>query len=200
MAAKDERTEVYVTRFRDAESSGAGQELFSRLRRALGPYVSSHPVFRALRRWSSEEDLVQEVLLSLLDRDALERFQDRGPGSLRAYVKKHADGTLRDMLRRCTSQRRGGGVEVNEIDSRIPGVEPNPSSAVRHDDLLEECVANLPESQADAWHAHVVKGMGFDEIARESGCTPSAVRGRVFRAINRLIELELIRRPKGRDD
>lgn len=193
------RTEVVARMYKESPSS-ADAELFSRMREALMPFIKSHPVFRALSNFMGEEDVLQEVLLRFLERRALDRFEDRGPGSLRAYVKKFADRVLRDLLRSCIAKKRGGEAEVGEVDSGVREAAPGPSTVVRHADHMAWCRDALPEQQSEAWELHVENGLDFEEIAGRLKCTAAAVRGRVFRAIIRLVDLGLLKRPEDEVD
>ena len=123
------------------------------------------------------EDVYQEVFLRLL-RDTTD-FRDME--HLKAWL-------LRVALSRCTDMRRSAWFR------RTAPLEAAPEAAAPESERFSElwqAVGSLPADQRSAVYLHYVEGYVTDEIAALTGCRPSTVRTRLFRARKKLkLDLE----------
>jgi len=179
----------------------ASSKLFLRLRRSLVAIVRNHSLFPALRARHGEEDVVGELWTRLFSSDAFERFEDRGPGSLRAFVYSALDHLMVDLTRRAGADKRGGGrlpkrldktgsetTEVHRPEARGPG----PVTLAGIQDWMGNCEEALDGRELEAWSLRTREGLDFGAIAERLGCTESAARGVMHRAIKRLMDEGLL--------
>jgi RNA polymerase sigma factor (sigma-70 family) len=153
---------------------------------------------RVIRSRATEDDVVSEVWLRFYSSGSFERFDDRGPGSLRRYLSVILDRAMIDMVRRAKAGKREGGsanVSLEECaegrDPRAgPQVEskdPTPTSGARASELGDLCKAVLDDREYETWRLIEVEGRLASEVAEALGVTPAAVRGVLFRARFKLI-------------
>ena len=117
------------------------------------------------------KDLVQEVLIRASERWA-------AIGSPEAYVRKMVVNEYLSWRRRSWRLIPSG-----EGDHIAAGASPDPADrCVERQALLGE-MAKLPRRQRTALVLRYYEGFRDAEIAELMGCTPSTVRGHVFRAL-----------------
>lgn len=193
-----QRTEDLNRRHQQGSES-AGRELFPRLEESLRPAVRRHPLFRLLATQLEVDDVLNELWGRLLAGDTLGRFEDRGPGSLRAYVRTCLQGVLVDLVRRSRSSKAlppghapgpADGLRGTPVEPAAPG--PGPATVTDFRDLFERCRAALPPGQREVWCLRSEEGLEFEEIARRTGQTAAAARGHYHRARARLVELGIL--------
>ena len=130
-------------------------------------------------------DLVQDTLLQTFTH--IDRFEDRGDGALRAYMRQVLLNRIRDAYR---SAARRQAPESLPPDAVAPGPSPLESAigaqaVARYDAAL----ATLPESDRELVIARIELGLSYPEIATATGrTTPNAARMAVMRALVRLSE------------
>jgi RNA polymerase sigma factor (sigma-70 family) len=102
-------------------------------------------------------------------------------GSTRRWLLGIAAHKTSDALRRGRverrAQRRLGMAEITWSDDDLEYVTRVDAGSLDH------VLAELPEPQRDAVHAHVIEERGYDEIARHSGISEQTVRKRVSRGL-----------------
>ena len=190
----------------------AARELFERHREVLLRRTRGHCSMRALRHETSPDDVVDEVFLRALSSGFLERFEDRGRGSLRRALFTILDRTLADACRRHGSLKRqanagalsldgeeAGGL-IPDLASRLASEDPTPTSAARAAELIEFCERLLDPREWEFWRLSEVEGLDGPDIARRCGVSDSAVRGVLFRARAKLVRAlreELEERDRG---
>lgn len=172
--------------------------LFGELSIVLRHEARAHRLMPLLRRSASEEDVVNEAWVRFYSARAYERFEDRGPGSLRRFLVVIVDRVLHDWLRRASAGKRIAGGEALSLesladggDSREIGVaqsrEPTPTKSVRDGELLALVREALDERERLVWERIEVEQRSSIEVAHELGISDSAVRGVIHRARAKLI-------------
>jgi len=167
-----------------AGDSSALEMLFAR----YGPELARFARGR-LPRWARDmadtPDLVQETLLQTFKQ--IDRFEWRGAGALRAYMRQAVMNRIRDELRRAA--RRPADQALSD---EAPSDEPSPlDQAIGREGVerYEEALARLSEDDREAVIARVELGLTYAEIADATGrSTPNAARMAVVRALLRLSE------------
>ena len=177
----------------------ASRELFERHREVLLRRTRGHGSMRALRHATAPEDIVDEVFLRALSSGFLERFEDRGRGSLGRALFTILDRTLADACRRYGSLKRQANAGTLSLDgedaggripdhaSRLASEDPTPTSAARAAELIELCERLLDVREWEFWRLAEVEGLDSPDIARRCGVSDSAVRGVLFRARAKLV-------------
>lgn len=158
---------------------------------AFGLFYDRHHValLAAIRqRVGSTEialDLTAEIFATALER--ADRFEDRGPGSAKAWLFGIARFMLIDLYR--------DGAAENRARQRL-GM---PALVLEHDELealearlaaassgVAEALQALPTDERDAVHARIVDEVGYPAIAKRYAVSESVVRQRVSRGLRRL--------------
>jgi RNA polymerase sigma factor (sigma-70 family) len=133
------------------------------------------------RSGSMSEDLVQEVFLKVLKRASSFRVE----GSGKAWIFNIARNVTFDYLRKTDSGAEGSAEESPEhlIDHR----SSEQAAAGRQNlQLVERALAEIPAAAREViWLARFVFD-DYDELARALGCTTSAARVRMHRAMQAL--------------
>jgi RNA polymerase sigma-70 factor (ECF subfamily) len=132
------------------------------------------------------DDLVQVTLLRTVQR--LDRFRDRGRGSLLAYLRGAVLNQIRDEVRRATRFPSDGEPSHEFRDPRVDPLEAVIGrQAVA---VYEDALAQLLPEQQEAVLLRIEMGCSYQEIAEALG-RPSANAARLLtsRALARLVEL-----------
>jgi len=160
--------------------ASAFHQLFAR----LAPPV--HAFFlRSFRNATTADELMQETFLKI--HRGRSTFRPGLP--LRPWVFTIAAHVRRDELRRrrrikedCDEERLAAAEELEAIAHAARNEEASSDATQAVRDALEQ----LPESQRVVIHLHRYERMTFGEIAAVLGTSEVAVRGRAFRAYERL--------------
>jgi RNA polymerase sigma-70 factor (ECF subfamily) len=137
---------------------------------------------RRVRRRDDAEDLLQETFLRAIDSGSYRE------GNLRGYLFTIARNLLISRLRR---PAQGREVDPRVAPAREGTVADGPErQAVREAFHLRLATAlgRLDDAHRTAFELGVLEGRPYDEVARETGASRSAVKVRIFRARRRLIE------------
>ncbi len=185
----------------DPKSAAISAELLARAKagdtRAISTLFRRHgPELRQwargrLPRWARSvadtTDVVQDVLLRTFRR--IERFEDRGRGALRGYLRRSVMNRIQDEMRKVV-RRPTGPLEERLFD--LPGEQPTPfDSAVdgeraRH---YKAALATLSEEERLLVVGRIELGFNYDQLALIGGrATPEAARQAVRRAVKKLAE------------
>ena len=161
----------------------------------LGPLRSSawhHPLRRKLRVGTDPDDIASDAWLRILRSPVLNRFRDRGRGSLRKLLYRVLHRQFQDTLRRQVSAMRDaneiqlpcdrGGVGPSPAMCMEDRRYPSPTSEARAHEWLEQVRALLTDERWQVWHAIEIEGCTCAEMAEELGRSDSAVRGVLHRA------------------
>jgi RNA polymerase sigma-70 factor (ECF subfamily) len=188
MAAKkpdgDREATVHLLERARAGDRDALDRLFAR----FGPELARFARGR-LPRWARDiadtPDLVQETLLQVFKH--IDRFEHRGDGALRAYMRQALVNRIRNEFRR--ADRRPAGEPLSDA---APDEAPSPlEEAIGREGIerYEAALARLKEEDRELVIARVELGMTFGEIAAATGRpTANAARMAVVRALLRLTQ------------
>jgi RNA polymerase sigma-70 factor (ECF subfamily) len=152
-----------------------------------------------LPRWARSvadtTDMVQDVLLRTFRR--IDRFEDRGKGALRAYLRRSIMNRIHDEMRKVVRRPTG---ELEDRVFNLPGTAPTPYAAAvgaeqeRH---YKVALATLTEDERMLVVGRLELGYNYDQLALIGGrATPEAARQAVRRALKKLAE----RMPSARGD
>ena len=182
----------------DAESS---RDLLARARGGDSRAISAlfRRQGRALRRWATGRlprwaravtdtaDVVQDVLLQTFRH--LDRFEDRGQGALRAYLRQAVVNRINDELRRITRR------PTSELDDElftIPALDSSPFDAAldaERERQYKQALTFLTNEERLLVVARIECGYTYDQLALIRGrATAEAARLAVRRAVTKLAE------------
>ena len=164
----------------DPEALG---ELYLRYRDRLYLWFCSRVPESAASELTAE--LFAQVALSL------RRFRDEAGGSAAPWLY----GIARNLVRRYhergrieTAARRRLGMPVRSYELDLEAIEDRlVAEGLRKG--LATALDSLSEGQREALELRVVEERGYDEIAAKLGCSETAARIRVMRAIGKLTRL-----------
>ena len=162
---------------------------WQRLVTLYGPLVE-HWCRRGSARREDAADLAQEVFLAVSQ--GLERFERRGPGSFRAWVRGITRHKLLDYYRRAERQApAAGGSTALERLHEIP--DPQPGSDEDADEMsglyrraLDLIRGEFEERTWQAFWLTAVEGREAPAAAADLGMSPVAVRIAKSRVLARL--------------
>lgn len=183
-AADDPDATVHLLARARAGDQSALEHLFAR----YGPELRRFARGR-LPRWARDvadtPDLVQETLLQVFKH--IHRFEIRGDGALRAYMRQALMNRIRNELRR--ADRRPVGEALPEDvanDGPSPLEEAIGAEAVER---YEAALARLKDDDREVLIARLELGLSYPEIAEATGrANGNAARMAVVRALRRLTE------------
>lgn len=158
---------------------------------AFGLFYDRHHlmVLGALRlRVGSTEvalDLTAEIFATALER--CEHFEDRGPGSAKAWLFGIARFKLIDLYRDGAAENRArqrlGMPRLVIDDHELEALE---ARLVAQQAGIQDALAALPNDEQDAVRARVVDEDGYPSIAERYSVSESVIRQRVSRGLRRL--------------
>ena len=172
-AVSDEQLIRWVA---DGDASCLGT-LFERHHRGVYRYCLQMTRSKAL-----SEDLVQDVFLKVLKRAS----SFRGDGSCKAWIFNIARNVTFDVLRQ--SQTVATPAAEGETDERLIDHRSSEQVAAGYQNLqlVERALAEIPAAAREViWLGRFVFD-DYDELARALGCTVSAARVRMHRAMESL--------------
>lgn len=140
-------------------------------------------VYHILRDPNEVDDAVQEVLIKAYQ--SLGAF--RG-GSFRAYLGRIARNHCYDVLRRHKSRGQGA---MTLMPDDLPSTERGPEDIVVSRELVSEVSSilnGLNQVDREIMLLRHVHDFGYEEIAAVVGLKPGAVRTRISRARQRIVE------------
>jgi RNA polymerase sigma-70 factor, ECF subfamily len=173
-AVSDERLIQWVA---DGDASCLGT-LFERHHRAVYQYC-----LQLTRSATLSEDLVQEVFLKLLRKAS----SYRGEGSFKAWMFNIARNVTFDQLRksemRTTAETEGDEAQEQLIDYRST---EQVAAGKQNLQLIGQALAALPAAAREViWLGRFVFD-DYEDLALALGCTASAARVRMHRAMQQL--------------
>ncbi len=139
-----------------------------------------------LRSVLQSEDVLQSVALEAF-RD-IDMFEDRGPGSLRAFLHRLVLNKIRDRAEYFDAKKRSGSVPLTPS---IMETNPLPAADLAYRngsafEKLESCLARLPDDMREIIILRRIEGHSSKEIAERIGKTDASVRKTYSRALARL--------------
>ncbi len=185
-APEPERTRLLIDRARAGQAT-AWDELYRRYRPMLALLARARLGTNERRRFDTEDVLSQAFVA--VSRD-LERFEDRGPGSLRAWLASVVTAKARDLLRFERAERRDPAREQS-ADARglVARTDAGPAtraSDLERDAVLLAAVASLDPLDQQLISMRTVEELSWEQAAAELQLGVGAVRGRYARALERL--------------
>lgn len=173
-----------LTRARDGDQS-AINSLFRRQGEVLRRWARGR-----LPRWarsvSDTADVVQEALLNTFR--GIERFEDRGPHALQAFLRRVALNRILDEMRKVA--RRPVTVEESPIEP--VGPDPSPFDLVletEREQLYKDALAELNEDEQILVVARLELDYTYEQLAAATGRPgPEAARQAVRRAVLKLVD------------
>lgn len=194
--AQADQTEAWVRAARQGDSLALAKLL-----------AVLHPQLRArieavldqpLRARVAPEDVLQDVYLHVFQQIA--RFEDRGPGSFRAWVQAILDNRVADVRRAAHRAVRdmardvpawGGSSTASHWDllDRLCSDSLTPSRVVRRDEALaalRECLSALSQAHLEVIQWRFLDGLSVAEVAARLGKSEDAVVALSQRALKAL--------------
>jgi RNA polymerase sigma-70 factor (ECF subfamily) len=158
-------------------------ELYLRYRTPLYAWFRSRLPESAASELTAE--LFAQVALSL------KRFRDEAGGSAGPWLY----GIARNLVRRYHERgrideaaRRRLGMPIRSYELDFERIEERLAAGELRRELAS-ALESLPEQQRDALQLRVVEELPYEQVAVELGCTETAARLRVMRALGRLARL-----------
>jgi RNA polymerase sigma-70 factor, ECF subfamily len=161
---------------------------------ALGElYLRYRDQLYAWFRARAAEPVASELTAEVFAQAALslKRFRDEAGGSAGPWLYGIAKNLLRRYYERGRVEeaaRRRLAMPIRSYELDFDAVDERLAAAELHDGL-GSALASLPEAQRDALELRVVEELPYQEVARRLGCTETAARIRVMRALGRLARL-----------
>jgi RNA polymerase sigma-70 factor (ECF subfamily) len=137
---------------------------------------------RLSRRRDLAEDATQETFVRALR--ALPRLRD--PARLPSWMLTIAANTVREIARK---RPREAGFEG---DWEPPAVESADDGREARAKAIDRAVARLAEDERALFLLHTMEGVGLEELARERGTTPQAMKSRVHRIREKVRGLAMV--------
>jgi len=145
----------------------------------------------SLARRVGPEDILQHTYLKAFR--AITKFEPRGGYSFFSWLKRIADNERIDQLRKA-GREPAGSVTPTPKDSdgsyfdmagQIAGEDPTATLVARRKELvavLQLTIARLKPEYRDAIELRYLKGLPFEEVARQMNMTDGQLRGLLHRA------------------
>jgi RNA polymerase sigma factor (sigma-70 family) len=130
-------------------------------------------------------ELFAQVALSL------KRFRDEAGGSAAPWLYGIAKNLLRRYYERGRideAARRRLGMPIRTYELDFEGIEERLSAGELRREL-GSALESLPQQQRDALQLRVVEELPYQQVAVELGCSETAARLRVMRALGKLARL-----------
>jgi len=181
-----------IQRFRDGDED-ALKTLFQRHAVALQARARRWLGARMGRRMSAA-DLLQDAWLVAYRRRA--EYEDRGPGSLRAWLLGIVDHKAREALRRHDAAMRAAGREVTRGERpvtaafRADGASPSAVAAVAEQlERVRRAMETLPSDHRAVLRLGLEAGLSLREVAERMDRSYDATKKLYWRALCKLREV-----------
>jgi RNA polymerase sigma factor (sigma-70 family) len=168
---------------RAREDPEALAELYLRYREQLYAW------FRARLPEAAASELTAELFAQVAL--SLKRFRDEAAGSAGPWLYGIAKNLLRRYYERGRLEdaaRRRLGMPIRSYECDFEAIEERLGAARLHRGL-ESALEALPSSQREALELRVVGELPYEQVAAELGCSETAARLRVMRALGKLARL-----------
>lgn len=130
--------------------------------------------FRLLQQPEEAEDIVQDILLELYERE--QDLKDKS--YVMAMVRNRCIDRMRTSLPHPLSPEGERGEEEP--------IGPSPEAQIEARDYLEQILQSLPEQVRTIVRLRIIDDLSFDEIAERTGLTAGNARVIVSRCLNQL--------------
>lgn len=192
--AEEERL---VSAARNGDRAAVGQLLLDAYDDLAGYLQPRIPA--AMKRHVGTEDLIQQVFAKAFTDVA--KFEYRGPGSFRAWLRSMGDFRLRDAIKEMQRKKRGGDrIRVEPVGSTnsacdvmamIAGDDPTASRVMRHaeaEQAMRLAIAELPEDYREVIRLRYFQRKSIEDTAAVMGRSKASVRALTDRAKKQLRE------------
>jgi RNA polymerase sigma factor (sigma-70 family) len=169
--------------------AAAAEELVQRYEPALRRMVHVRLVGERLRRQFDSEDICQSVLASFFVRAALGQYEFDGPDDLLKLLAIMARNKVVNKARRKEHEGPWGErISLADVpNSALGGDSAGPSRQAVLNDLLCEVRRRLPPDENRLLELRQ-QGVAWEEISRQVGDNPEALRKRLKRAVDLVAE------------
>lgn len=189
MVAEDDSFRLLLRRVRAGEPEAVAELIRAyepEIRRAVRVRLTD---FR-MRRLLDSMDVCQSVWANFFIHVNLGRFDLERPEELLKLLSVMARNKLRDHARRQHADRRDCRRVARSNDDALRALadcQPTPSRVLAGKDLLEQVRNRLPPEER---HLAEQRALGRDwaDLAAECGASPEALRKRLARALDRIVE------------
>ncbi len=130
---------------------------------------------RYMGRRDAAEDLLHDAFIKILG--SINKFKNRGEGSLRAWMSRIVVNTALEELRR---QSRNRHLPLERADKELQE-EEMPAVAIPQEILLS-FIAELPEGYRTVFNLFCIEGYSHREIAKELGINEKSSSSQLLRA------------------
>jgi len=133
------------------------------------------------------EDIVQEVFYELVNANRLMQPIDE----VTAWLFRVARNRITDLFRRRAREATDDLPEDTMLDDLLPSPEAGPEAEFARRVLLEEmaeALDELPAEQREAFIAHEIDGVSFNELAERTGVNVKTLLSRKHYAVRHLRE------------
>jgi RNA polymerase sigma-70 factor (ECF subfamily) len=183
-APLDEHVTREMVRRMQAGDGDAWRELYGRYRDELLLLIRVNMGTR-LRAALQSEDVLQSVVLEAFR--AMPRFEDRGQGSLRAYLKVLLLQKVRGHGRALAAKKRAGAASLTSTLARaLPAAEATPAYQDARYGKIETALRALPADMREVIVLRRLDGVSNEEAAARLGRSAEATRKLYARAMARL--------------
>lgn len=143
----------------------------------------------ALRRLLDSQDICQSVLTSFLTRAAAGQYEVETPGQLLRLLATMARNKLLNQAHHYRAARRDTRrtQPVHALEQQLPAPGPDPSEEAVHHELVREFHQRLSAEERGLAERRA-RGQSWQEIAADLGGTANALRMRLERAVNRVVQ------------
>lgn len=145
--------------------------------------------FRSRLPESAASELTAELFAQVAL--SLKRFRDEAGGSAAPWLYGIAKNLLRRYYERGRvdeAARRHLGMPIRSYELDFERIEERlVAGELRHE--LETALESLPQQQRDALQLRVVEELPYERVAVQLGCSETAARLRVMRALGKLARL-----------
>lgn len=173
-----------IQRVRDGDEE-AWESIDDRYRKALLA-LARGSMRGDMRRRLDSEDLVQSTFLAAVN--GLDKFEHKGPGSLKAWLKQILTYRIQEKLRHNFADKRDirKHTDVAALDSQLDDASLSPGDAVlfaEEQARYIDAIAELPENERVVLIATKIEGESVAALAARLSLTESTVRRRRAHAI-----------------
>lgn len=153
---------------------------FAHIARRYAPMMRSY-AFRFTHNEADADDIVQEALTSAWENIA----SVNKPEAVRSWLMKTTAHKAIDLLR---AKKHHASIDYVEPPTTHLGTPDKQVILNEGMDNLSDAIDLLPQSQRQVWLMREIGDMSYAEIAHELGISATAVRGRLARARQTLID------------
>lgn len=172
-----------------AGDEAAFDRLFARVLPRLRWFLSLR-LGSGLRGRLEPDDVVQETYAAALP--LLSDFESRGEGAFVRWLFAIGENQIRRLTAHHRAKARSGLPSGGPADAALalaadPASGPCTCAArVERRALVSDAIRGLPEDQRDALFLRIIEGRPLREVAATMGCSESAVRRLLVRAVDAL--------------